>query len=79
MFSVLPHSITSEGRGHSTVVENVVGTRLEALVSIGERWASFKPYQGISVDTKLCNMYSLDFKSLASTSSATPAGATGRT
>jgi hypothetical protein len=68
-----PPSVTSECCGYSTVVENVVGTCLEGLVSFGERRASFKPYQAISGDTKLCNMYSLDFKSLASTSSATPA------
>jgi hypothetical protein len=64
---------TSRGCRYSTVVEIVVGTALEGLVWVGEGRASFKPYQAIAVDTKPCNMYSLDLKSLASTSSATPA------
>ena len=71
---VLLGSGTSRGCRYSTVVETVVGTALEGLVWVGEGRASFKPYQAIAVDTKPCNMYSLDFKSLASTSSATPAG-----
>jgi len=35
-------SVAGESWGHSTVVENVVGTRLQGLVSVSEQRANFK-------------------------------------